>query len=574
MKPAPPLAVIALLLTACIRLAQAQETPEQAVLQYFDAERAGNWSAVAHLIHPVALHQSRASIELILETPAADTILRQAFGAADVRTLSDSAVYVGLMEWVSHNSDEVRGAIRAAQLETVGHVMEGGDTAHVVYRLRMPVQGASYATTQVLSVARWARGWRVLPEIDQAWVAAILRQLADTQVRPRPQEAAAPLAAGLALYRQNKLQPAGDSLERAVQLDPTNADALLYLAETRRRLFKYDESVALARRALARSPCSSFAHTVLGMAYHPVYSELVQASVDSAWSHLVAAVRCDSTDGNAWMGLQEEAMYRGDTALERHARRRLMAIGFFSPGALEHGRWLLESLPPRALLLTDGNLETHTTLALQLVEGLRTDVAVVNLWLLHLPWYARLVRERYGVPLYLDDASLDVAWQTGRFSIADSIVCLWRLAEERGTPGRPIAFAPMVDLDPWVKKGPGRYRLAGAYWAMAPVGDTLVADTARVRVALSAARARGLGGPASGVGDRSPTRLAEPDGKYAQFAVYAWTVYVYVLADAGRVAEARHSFGDLLAFVQAANLRDTASLRLLEDTRVRLQLEH
>ena len=57
-----------------------------------------------------------------------------------------------------------------------------------------------------------------------------------------------------------------------------------------------------------------------------------------------------------------------------------------------YSRDVLEPLPPRAILLTNGDNDTFPLWYLQLVEQVRPDVAVVNLPLMNTDWYVRQLR--------------------------------------------------------------------------------------------------------------------------------------------------------------------------------------
>jgi hypothetical protein len=58
-----------------------------------------------------------------------------------------------------------------------------------------------------------------------------------------------------------------------------------------------------------------------------------------------------------------------------------------------YGAEILRAAPPRAVLFTKGDLITNTTRYLQLAEGVRADVRVVDQELLGYAWYARRVAE-------------------------------------------------------------------------------------------------------------------------------------------------------------------------------------
>jgi hypothetical protein len=189
----------------------------------------------------------------------------------------------------------------------------------------------------------------------------------------------ADLNESLALYRENKLEQALPLFEQLVTQDKNNPENYVWLAETYRRLGKKEEAVNTARRALELDPRNSFAHMVIAEAVNPVVGKWAQADSDSTWFHVMKAVECDSTDGNPWLLVWGEAIQRGKPTLMRDAPRKLVETGFLTKGVLAYGRWMLRALPEKAILLTNGDMDTYPPCAVQEVEGIRRDVVIVGI---------------------------------------------------------------------------------------------------------------------------------------------------------------------------------------------------
>lgn len=129
---------------------------------------------------------------------------------------------------------------------------------------------------------------------------------------------------------------------------------------------------------------------------------------------------------------------------------------------------ILDPLPPRALLLTRGNLVTNTVRYLQSCEGVRDDVVVLDQELLTRPWYVRRMARRFpelrfpgrlhhpgepggftmrefldanagGRPIYVYSG-----WKTGDPSTQGS----WRLWPE-GLPSRALPGDASPNVDAW-----------------------------------------------------------------------------------------------------------------------------
>ncbi len=250
----------------------------------------------------------------------------------------------------------------------------------------------------------------------------------------------------LSYYSQNKLDQALPYFEEAVAEQKGNPDVYAWLAETLRRLNRKPEAITAARKALALNPCNSFAHEVISDLENPMYGEWEEANEDSSWIHLKEAVRCDSSDGNAWIDLWIAGIKRQNILLMDESARRMVETGFMTHTILSYARWFLRALPPDAVLITNGDMDTFPLSAVQVSEGFRKDVAVVNRSLLNTSWYARFVRDIEKVPLPYNDNALDtltaVRDSSGNIrTVSDGILQAWLREKREGTFSRPLAVA-------------------------------------------------------------------------------------------------------------------------------------
>jgi hypothetical protein len=256
-----------------------------------------------------------------------------------------------------------------------------------------------------------------------------------------------------------------------------------------------------ARAALAIDPQTSCAHAVLADCYDPVTSAWDRANADSAWTHFRAAAASDRRNAQAWLGVWRYAIARGDSARERESLDALSDLGWFSPALVAYNRWQIEFLPPRAVLLTRGDLDAWPSALLQGAAGVRTDVAVVNLSLLEWPAYARAIGRSAGLPL---PAGIDTARARPASGVAgagapgawaERIVAAWADSVKRGTLPRPLAVgagAARIGDTPALR---GRLTFAGPYSMVAPDTGAADDDLGRLRETVAAIDPPAYAGP-------------------------------------------------------------------------------
>jgi len=341
---------------------------------------------------------------------------------------------------------------------------------------------------------------------------------------PRPQS----LEDGLAAYRQNDIEEALPQFERAAAEQPGNAQIHAWVAETRRRSGNFNGAMDAARTALELDGCNSFAHTVIAAVYNPAYQGLSDA--DSSWTHALTAIECDPSDGNARIGVWGESMRRGERETEDQALQALIDHRFLTTTVLAFNRWVLRGLPDSAIVVTAGDWDTFPALALQVSEGLRTDVAVVNINMLNLPWYRDLIAERHGISLP------DIERPTNTRPQAGLVVTWWRDQRVGDTSERPLAFAVTIP-EANVPVGAGHLQDAGAFRRVVPI-TAAPYDTATMRLILEDLSAAEFTGPTTSVRDRSAVRLAA-ENSFPALIMFAGARYARVLRETERVDEAR-----------------------------------
>jgi hypothetical protein len=351
----------------------------------------------------------------------------------------------------------------------------------------------------------------------------------------------ASLEEALALYRQNKLEQALPQFEGLAAQDESNAEVLTWLAETYRRLGKKGEAVRTARLALRSDPCNSFAHTVMAEAMNPVVGAWEESNSDSTWVHVMKAVECDSTDGNPWLLVWGESMRRGDPDMLHKCLRSLVHSGFLTKAALAYGRWMLRGLPPNAILLTNGDMDTYPPCAVQEVEGFRKDVVVVNRGTLETPWYARFIRDYEAVPLPFTDVELDhlSAYRDSRGNLqmpSDQIFRGWVDQKSNGSFDRPLAITVTVDEE-FFSDMKSHFRFDGAFWLWQEAPADGTPDMALMKASLEGQQPADFSGPWVSERDRSPIRRIQTKHLVGNITATA-LAYCALLIETNRLSEA------------------------------------
>jgi hypothetical protein len=176
------IALAVLLLVAPLHAqARSLATPEAAATAFTVALRTQQYADAAALMHPDALARFRA-IFLPLATHDKGAELRQQmFGAGSVdelAALDDVALFERFLRSVMSLAPEFQTILGAAEADMLGHVSEGPELAHVVYRIRLTVEGMAVTKLDVITLRKSGAEWRALLKGDiEAMAEAIRRQM-------------------------------------------------------------------------------------------------------------------------------------------------------------------------------------------------------------------------------------------------------------------------------------------------------------------------------------------------------------------------------------------------------------
>ncbi len=171
----------------------------------------------------------------------------------------------------------------------------------------------------------------------------------------RPEAAAPHLGLGHVLWEAEANYPGALAEYRlALQLDDENAEASYYVGLALIYDDKQEEAVAYFEQAIQRDPAYAQPHEKLA------FIHLLQGHAERAAQH--------------W--------------------RELKRKGGMSQALVEFNHNLLLTVAQNGILLTNGEEDTYPLWYLQISEGVRRDVSVINVGLLNFAWYVRTLRTR------------------------------------------------------------------------------------------------------------------------------------------------------------------------------------
>ncbi|HEU4642497.1 MAG TPA: hypothetical protein VFS44_08590 [Gemmatimonadaceae bacterium] len=151
------------------RAAAAATTPEAFAQRYIATLTSGDYAANAKLMHPAALASIRRFVTVLGEKDPSGSALKQLLDVPDtsaVRTLTDEQLYERFLRRTMGAQAELAAAMRSAKVDVLGHVDEGTDMTHVLYRLRLEIDGVEMRKVDVLTLKRDRGEWRAMLSAD------------------------------------------------------------------------------------------------------------------------------------------------------------------------------------------------------------------------------------------------------------------------------------------------------------------------------------------------------------------------------------------------------------------------
>jgi PleD family two-component response regulator len=176
--------------------AHSAETPEEVAHTYIRAMADARINVVADQMHPSALDRFKGimtDVATAIEAAPADrkppvkmiTALFGEEGTAVVKDLSPRDVFVRFMSNLTTFVPQIRVMHAGSEYQVLGHVDEGGNISHVVFRATLAQGQHEMTKMSVLSLKRDGEHWKMLLTDDlENLIAGLGKQLAAPPMPP------------------------------------------------------------------------------------------------------------------------------------------------------------------------------------------------------------------------------------------------------------------------------------------------------------------------------------------------------------------------------------------------------
>jgi len=143
-------------------LSEATSTPESAADAFLRSVRAIRWDVTGRLLHPETADRFRTLVGMIAEadTTGETWIYLTRTDAGGFASLDGAEVFERAIAATIGDLPGLMHALYDRDDDVLGHVAEGAQSAHVVYRTLARIGGA-VPEVKVMQLARTPSGWRV-----------------------------------------------------------------------------------------------------------------------------------------------------------------------------------------------------------------------------------------------------------------------------------------------------------------------------------------------------------------------------------------------------------------------------
>ncbi len=157
----------------------AAQTPDEVARLYLEATRKGDWKTSTAYMHPDELERFKQVFAPLVTSSNGTKALATLLGLQSPSELADlppADVYTRFVTLFLGNTEEIIEMIDSMGTRVIGHVPEGNDTVHVVYRMMMKADGMHSVNMQVASLKRYGDTWRLMLEQNMVMMAETFAQ--------------------------------------------------------------------------------------------------------------------------------------------------------------------------------------------------------------------------------------------------------------------------------------------------------------------------------------------------------------------------------------------------------------
>jgi len=199
-------------------------------------------------------------------------------------------------------------------------------------------------------------------------------------------------------FKNNQYNKAVEFLEEQLFTDPANQELHYYLGQAYKVLACDDGSKM--NNVNPELAIRSAAHFKRVIEISPEYNG--KLFVVGPYSKLQ----------NEWGSIAFKYLFDDKVDSAKWAFETGQADGGFFPAIMEYNKNIMASCKPHAILFTNGDNDTYPMWFLQVIDGYRQDITVVNLSLLNVPWYIKQLKNNYltginNLNLNLSDEEID-----------------------------------------------------------------------------------------------------------------------------------------------------------------------
>jgi hypothetical protein len=170
-------------------------------------------------------------------------------------------------------------------------------------------------------------------------------------------------------------------LEKAIFVDPENAEIHYYMGQTYRLILFADGSIINS----------------VNMPYASKSSEHFKKAIEISpnYTGKKFVVGPYSKIQSIWGAVAMTYLYSNNSDSAKWAFEHGKKEGGFYPAIMEYNKNIMASCEKNAILFTNGDNDTFPMWFLQLIEKYRTDITVINLSLLNISWYIKQLKNSY-----------------------------------------------------------------------------------------------------------------------------------------------------------------------------------